>query len=152
MGHQPAGEWYEAAVRNGLIPAAAPAPQKAPTKPVKATPQQDLELVLWAVGQSGFTGEEREYRFHATRKWRFDIAWPQLKVALEREGSAWVNGRLVSRHRSDKGYAADCEKYNAAQVAGWMVVRATPVMLGDGRALAALLEALSARSGPPPPQ
>lgn len=112
---------------------------------------RDTDLICWAVEQAGFGKPQSEFRFHQKRKWRFDFAWPDLKVALEREGSAWVDGRLVSRHRSDAGYASDCEKYNAAGVAGWLVVRATPPMLKDGRALAALLEALSLRTGEPPP-
>lgn len=28
----------------------------------------------------------REHRFHPTRRWRFDFAWPDEKVALEVEG------------------------------------------------------------------
>lgn len=33
-----------------------------------------------------------EYRFHETRKWRFDHAWPDRKLALEIDGGVWQNG------------------------------------------------------------
>lgn len=159
MGFPATGDWYEAAVRNGLIrdQRAEPAPA-APEAPAKAAGPSDAELVLWAVRQAGFGDPEPEFRFHPTRKWRFDWAWPAVKVALEREGGRWreVNTAagpvrlLVSRHTSEKGYDADCEKYNAAQIAGWVVIRATPRMVRDGRALAALLEALGRRAPEPP--
>ena len=33
-------------------------------------------------------GGTPEYRFHPTRKWRFDYAWPENKIALEVEGGS----------------------------------------------------------------
>ncbi|GIW81475.1 MAG: hypothetical protein KatS3mg105_3282 [Gemmatales bacterium] len=69
-----------------------------------------------------------EYRFHPTRRWRFDYAWPDHKVALEVEGGAWVRGR----HVRGKGFVKDIEKYNEAAILGWRVVRCTPVQLKDG--------------------
>lgn len=63
-----------------------------------------------------------EYRFHATRRWRFDYAWPDARVALEVEGGAFSRGR----HTRGAGFVADIEKYNAAVVDGWRLVRTTP--------------------------
>jgi very-short-patch-repair endonuclease len=68
---------------------------------------------------------EREVRFDPVRKWRFDFAWTEVKVAVEIEGGAFVRGR----HTRGAGYAADCEKYNAALIAGWSVLRFTSEML-----------------------
>ncbi len=62
---------------------------------------------------------QREYRFHPTRRWRFDVAWPEHKVAVELEGGVWTLGR----HTRGKGYCADMQKYNAAIELGWRVVR-----------------------------
>lgn len=71
---------------------------------------------------SGIPAPVAEYRFHKTRKWRFDYAWPDIKVALEIEGGVWTGGR----HTRGAGFLRDIEKYNAAAVAGWTVLRCTP--------------------------
>lgn len=60
-----------------------------------------------------------EHRFHATRKWRFDFAHLEARVAVEIEGGVWGQ----SRHTKPVGYIKDCEKYNAALFDGWAVVR-----------------------------
>lgn len=62
---------------------------------------------------------DREYRFHPTRKWRFDFCWPDLKLAAEADGAIWVSGR----HSRGSGIIGDCEKYNAATVLGWRILR-----------------------------
>ena len=82
---------------------------------------------------------ETEYRFHSKRRWRFDFAWPGLMLAVEVEGGQWVNGR---HNRAGAGYEGDLEKYNAAALAGWRVLRFSGDMVKDGRALATVLEAL----------
>ena len=66
-----------------------------------------------------------EHRFHPSRKWRFDYAWPDAKVALEVEGGVWTGGR----HTSSAGFLKDIEKYNAAARLGWRVLRCTPKTL-----------------------
>ena len=70
-------------------------------------------------------GPVAEYRFHPERKWRFDYAWPDAKVALEVEGGVWTGGR----HTSPAGFLKDIEKYNAAARLGWRVLRCTPKTL-----------------------
>lgn len=64
----------------------------------------------------------REFRFHPGRKWRFDFAIPEYKIALEVEGGVWTGGR----HTSPKGFLGDIEKYNMATLMGWRVFRTTP--------------------------
>ena len=66
-----------------------------------------------------------EFRFHDTRKWRFDFAHVASLVAVEIEGGTYTKGR----HVRGKGFADDCEKYNAASLAGWRVFRLTPQMV-----------------------
>jgi len=68
-------------------------------------------------------GWVREHRFHDKRRWRFDFAHLELKLAIEVEGlcAEWQK----SRHTTIKGYIADCEKYNAAALLGWTVLRYT---------------------------
>lgn len=61
----------------------------------------------------------REYRFCPTRRFRFDCAWPEQKVAVEIEGGLWV----TSRHRTGLGYHRDMQKYNLATQLGWKLLR-----------------------------
>lgn len=86
----------------------------------------------------------REYRFAPPRRWRFDYCWPDRRIALEIEGGTWNGGR----HVRGKGYERDCQKYNAATLAGWTVLRVTTPMVRDGRALALLEQALSPAGDP----
>ena len=65
---------------------------------------------------------------------RLRRAGEELRIALEIEGGTWTGGR----HVRGRGYQADCEKYSEAALQGWRVLRATPAMLQDGRALAML--------------
>ena len=62
-----------------------------------------------------------EYKFSKKRKFRFDIAIPESKIAVEFEGGIYVQGR----HTRGKSYALDCNKYNLALKEGWKVLRYT---------------------------
>lgn len=64
----------------------------------------------------------KEYVFHPVRKWRFDYAFPEAKIALEVEGGVYTGGR----HIRPKGFLGDVDKYNAAAVMGWRVLRVVP--------------------------
>lgn len=64
----------------------------------------------------------KEYKFHPERRWRFDYAIPEYKIALEVEGGVWTQGR----HTRPQGFLGDVEKYNAATLMGWRVFRTTP--------------------------
>lgn len=77
-----------------------------------------------------------EFRFDVHRRWRFDYAWPEKKLAVEIEGGVWSGGR----HVRGKGYEKDCEKYNRAVVLGWRVLRFTTGMVESGEAMATLEE------------
>jgi hypothetical protein len=59
----------------------------------------------------------REHIFHPTRKWRFDLAWPDKMIAIEVHGGEWIGGR----HVTGSGLKADCEKTRAAMLLGWKV-------------------------------
>lgn len=65
----------------------------------------------------------RELRFHATRQWRFDFAWPAYRVALESHGGTMHRGK--TSHTSAAGMAANMEKLNTAQLDGWLVLAVT---------------------------
>ena len=79
-----------------------------------------------------------EYRFHPTRKWRFDFAWPDAKLALEVDGGVWTQGR----HTRGAGWLKDAEKFNTAAVMGWRVLRVTPSTLATLETVALIRDAL----------
>lgn len=111
-----------------LRPSPAPrrsGPGKSRVKPSTSPSLDYAEALLYQLQLSGIPQPEREFVFHRKRKWRFDLAWPDLLIAVEVEGGIWVGGR----HVRGEGYEADCEKYNEAQLAGWMVLRFTPGMI-----------------------
>lgn len=83
-------------------------------------------------------GMEREHEFAEGRRWRFDFAYPAIKVALEVEGGVFQKGR----HTTGAGFTADVEKYNAAALDGWLVLRATAAHVKSGRAIQWLATAL----------
>lgn len=70
---------------------------------------------------------EAEFKFHPTRKWRFDFAYPTRLVALEVDGGIWVAGR----HSRGSGLLKEHEKMNAAAERGWLIFRCTPQTVGD---------------------
>lgn len=65
----------------------------------------------------------REHRFHPSRKWRFDFAWPSMKLAVELDGRG--------RHQTVKGTRDDCAKHNAAVILGWRVLRYPATDIAD---------------------
>ncbi len=69
----------------------------------------------------------REFRFHPTRMWRSDYALPDKKILIEIEGGAWSGGR----HTRGKGFIADMEKYNAAAMLGYRILRYTPQQIAN---------------------
>jgi very-short-patch-repair endonuclease len=80
---------------------------------------------------------KREFRFHDVRKWRFDFAWFDRKLAVEVEGAIFA----MSRHTRGVGFTQDAEKYNAAVLLGWRVLRFTHVQIKSGEALKTIREA-----------
>jgi len=85
--------------------------------PIKYEHISKIMTALNVLGINAFT----EYKFHEKRKFRFDIAVRDEKIAIEYEGGTYTNGR----HIRGKGYARDCEKYNLAVMNGWSVLRYT---------------------------
>lgn len=97
---------------------------------VKADKNKRYENQLFEQIKSfGLKEPVREFKFHQTRKWRFDFAYPEIRLAVEVEGGIWSGGR----HTRGAGFEGDCEKYNEAAVDGWRVVRLTPKMVADLR-------------------
>lgn len=81
----------------------------------------------------------KEFKFHPTRKWRFDYAIPSHRIALEVEGGVWTQGR----HTRPQGFLGDVDKYNSAALLGWRVFRTTPSELYSRATIEMLKQALS---------
>ena len=63
-----------------------------------------------------------EYKFHATRRWRFDLCWPDKKLAVEVDGGIWVAGG----HNRGAQIKKDWEKRNTATTMGWRILYCEP--------------------------
>lgn len=72
-----------------------------------------------------------EYRFDPKRRFRFDVAWPDRKLAVEIEGAIWSRGA----HSRPLGILRDMEKGNLAVMRGWSVLRFTPAQVKAGEAI-----------------
>jgi hypothetical protein len=99
---------------------------------------------------------EEEHRFHPERQWRFDLAIPSLKIAIEYQGHGQTGRRAgtgshIGGHASITGMSKDADKLNAAQAEGWRVIyftalhfdatsRAKHKLLAPGATLERLLQ------------
>ncbi len=96
-----------------------------PTKKLGKIPQQKDGPDYVGMISSALTAlkvkHEREYKFLHDRRFRFDIALPKNKIAVEFEGGVFTGGR----HTRGKGYANDAKKYNLAVMHGWKLLRYT---------------------------
>ena len=74
---------------------------------------------------------EQEFEFHPKRKWRADFHLVGKKILVEVEGAIWSGGR----HTRGKGYIRDMEKYNAATMMGFQVLRFSTDQVKSGHAI-----------------
>ena len=90
-------------------------------------------LLLQLLREAGVLAPVRQHR---VGPWRFDLAWPDRKVAIELDGD---------HHRSASQLRADGRKQNLAVVQGWTVLRFTwdRIAHDPGGVLAEVLAALS---------
>ena len=79
-----------------------------------------------------------EHVWHDTRGWRFDLAWPDIMVAVEVEGEV---------HRIASRFEGDLVKYTLAAAAGWCVLRYATRKVRDGSAAADIAQIVVERYG-----
>jgi len=97
--------------------------------------ESPLERMLAAqIEDAGLPTPEREFRFAPPRRWRFDFLWRDLMLAVECEGGVYSRGR----HVRPGGFRKDAEKYNAAAMLGYRVLRFTAREIEDGTAIEAV--------------
>jgi hypothetical protein len=98
------------------------------------------DLLAFQIKAAGLPDPVRQYHYAPPRKLRADFAWPSppdLSLLVEVQGGIW--GRKA--HGSVTGILADIDRLNAATMAGWRLLRVTPDMVKDGRALALITRA-----------
>ena len=90
----------------------------------------DLEAILLQALKAVKCPEMvQEFEFAHSRKWRFDFAHPDTKVAVEIDGGEFAKGHHGARRSSDY------EKRNFAIVDGWRVFQLTGTMVRKDCAL-----------------
>lgn len=105
------------------------------------TPQPESPLVAALVVQLRalkLPPPVREHRFHPVRKWRFDLAYPAHYIGIECDGGVYTQGR----HTRGAGFEADLEKFNAAALLGWAVLRFSRRFIDSGDAVQTVAIAL----------
>lgn len=80
---------------------------------------------------------ETEFRFDPSRKWRADFL-VRPRMLIEVEGGTRQGGR----HSRHEGFSGDCEKYNQAQILGFIVLRFTTEQVSSGYAIDTILKAM----------
>jgi hypothetical protein len=111
--------------------------QKQTPKEPKEKPKvanHDEERFGWLCEAGGLPRPQQKFRFSQKRKWEFDWCWPEVLLAVEIEGGAWVGGR----HTTGSGFSNDLEKYLEAQLMGWTIMRVDTEMVKTGRAVDAV--------------
>ncbi|MGU5543299.1 hypothetical protein ACV1CV_02875 [Aeromonas veronii] len=87
----------------------------------------------------GLPDPATELLFHPKRKWRFDYAWEEQKLALEVHGGIHSGGR----HTRGRGFVEDRAKMNESTLLGWTVLEVTPEHIKSGQLRAWLLAAFN---------
>lgn len=95
---------------------------KRPKRPRGPSHLEEKFIRLWQ--EAGGPELVPEFRFCKERRWRADFCHERSRTLIEIEG-----GAFCGRHTKAKGFLADAEKYLAAWLAGWSVVRLTAPQL-----------------------
>jgi hypothetical protein len=96
------------------------------------------ELFAFQAGVCNLPAHERNYRFHPTRKWEIDFAWPQFKIGLEIQGGIWgksADDKTGGAHGHPIGITRDMHKHNALLALGWSVYLFAPADVKNGKAV-----------------
>ena len=99
-----------------------------------------VELIFQALG----VDIVREYRFHETRKWRWDWALPAIKVCFEYQGLNFGHGG-ASGHQTIKGIVGENHKYSEGSIAGWCIILVNAVSVESGLAHDLIRRAIDSR-------
>ena len=85
-----------------------------------------------------------EYKFHPTRRFRFDFALPRLRLAIEVDGGIFTGGR----HSRGLGQEADMVKGHEATLLGWSVLHFSVRQVKSGYASQIVMRVMQQRDCP----
>lgn len=94
------------------------------------------EKLLAQIDAAGLPRPHRQHKLHVEGRrnpFRFDFAWPYLKLAVEVQGGTW---QKKGGHTTGTGYERDCVKANEAALQGWLLLRVTGEQIETGQAMA----------------
>lgn len=100
-----------------------------------ALEQTFAQAIVQCPEASVLAGFKRNYRFHESRRWEWDFAWVERRLAVELQGGQWQRGRHT---RGGKAYQNELEKHRAAVMSDWWCLCYTTddIMKNDGALLA----------------
>lgn len=81
-------------------------------------------------------------REFAIKPYRFDFAFPDVKLLIEIDGGNWE----VGGHNTGTGHWRDCKKGNLAVIQGWYLLKFITNDVDDGSALTVTETAIAALS------
>lgn len=85
---------------------------------------------------------QRNYRFHPTRKYELDLAWPDFLFGVEVQGGTYNGGK----HARGPGYTTDCRKLGEAMLLGWSVYWCDSRLVSTGEAADVIQKLVNIRS------
>jgi len=96
------------------------------------------QVTLRLCEEMGIPAPYFEFRFHPDRLWRWDLAWPEHRLAIEIDGGVWIQGK----HGRGSGIVKDQEKRNAGVLLGWRYLVVLPREMNPAKpaTIAATLE------------
>lgn len=104
------------AVSSGIDRAPKPKPKR------KQLPSYNAQVVTSYFQSEGLPAPVFEFVFAPPRKWRFDLALPEHKLAIEVQGGLFSGGA----HVRGGHLLLEFEKINAASADGWRIIYRTP--------------------------
>ena len=102
------------------------------------------DLLMNDILTAGLPTPKRQYKFHSSRRWLADFAWPESLLIVEVNGMTHVASR---GHTSFSGIHRDYEKNNCAQLMGYVYLQFDKEMVEDGTAIRAICDYLGRCEG-----
>ena len=97
------------------------------SKEVRKKSDLELALIKQLRLETDLPAFTDDYNFSDVKGWRFDLCYPDYKVAVELEGEG--------RHKRWQGFLNDMDKYNHASIEGWFLIRVGREHVDNGLAV-----------------